>query len=127
VDIPENLRYTENHEWARLEDDGGVTVGITDYAQDALGDVVYVDLPEAGQDVTAGESFAEVESTKSVNDVYSPVSGTVAAINEDLIDTPELVNTDPFAGGWFATITPEGDAGLDDLMDAAAYADFIAG
>jgi glycine cleavage system H protein len=121
MNIPENLRYTENHEWVRLESDGTVTVGITDYAQDALGDVVYVDLPEVGQAVKAGESFAEVESTKSVNDVYAPVSGVVAGVNEALIDTPELVNSDAFATGWFATITPEDGAILDDLMDADAY------
>jgi len=127
VNIPENLRYTENHEWARLEDDGTVTVGITDYAQDALGDVVYVDLPEVGQTVTAGEGFAEVESTKSVNDVYSPISGTVARINEALIDTPELVNSDAFTSGWFATITPEDAATLDGLMAADAYTAFIEG
>jgi glycine cleavage system H protein len=127
VNIPENLRYTENHEWARLEDDGTITVGITDYAQDALGDVVYVDLPEVGQAVTAGEGFAEVESTKSVNDVYSPVSGTVARVNEALIDTPELVNSDAFDSGWFATITPDPATTLDDLMAADAYTAFIEG
>jgi len=121
VSIPENLRYTENHEWARREEDGGITVGITDYAQDALGDVVYVELPEVGQSVEAGQSFAEVESTKSVNDVYAPVSGTVAAVNEALIDTPELVNTDPFTAGWFATITPTEGSGLDGLMDPTQY------
>lgn len=127
MNIPENLRYTENHEWVRLEGDGTVTVGITDYAQDALGDVVYVDLPEVGQAVEAGESFAEVESTKSVNDVYAPVSGIVAGVNEALIDTPELVNSDAFTSGWFATITPEDGAILDDLMDADAYRVFIEG
>jgi len=125
VQIPENLRYTENHEWARVDEDGGITVGITDYAQDALGDVVYVDLPEIGQTVEAGTSFAEVESTKSVNDVYAPVAGTVAGINEALIDTPELVNSDAFVSGWFATITPEAGASLDALMDAEAYRAFI--
>jgi len=127
VNIPENLRYTENHEWARREPDGGITVGITDYAQEALGDVVYVELPEVGQTVEAGQSFAEVESTKSVNDVYAPATGTVTAVNEALIDTPELVNTDPFVTGWFATIDPTDGAGLEELMDPAQYRAFIEG
>lgn len=122
--IPEDLRYTDNHEWVRMESDGTVTVGISDYAQDALGDVVYVDLPDVGSSVEAGESLAEVESTKSVNDVYAPVSGVVATVNEPLMDAPELVNADPFGAGWFVTITPADGANLDDLMDAAAYRTF---
>jgi glycine cleavage system H protein len=96
-------------------------VGISDYAQDALGDVVYVDLPDVGRIVEAGEVFAEVESTKSVNDVYAPVSGVVAAVNELLLDTPELANSDPFGEGWFVTISPAEGLHFDDLMDAAAY------
>ncbi|MEN8233994.1 MAG: glycine cleavage system protein GcvH [Actinomycetota bacterium] len=124
MQIPENLRYTDNHEWARLEDDGSVTIGITEYAQDALGDVVYVELPEVGREVEAGEAFAEVESTKSVNDVYSPLAGVVVFANEALEDAPELVNVEPFVGGWFATITPSEGATLDELMDAAAYTAF---
>lgn len=127
MQIPENLRYTDNHEWARVESDGGVTVGISDYAQDALGDVVYVDLPDVGRSIEAGESIAEVESTKSVNDVYAPISGVVTAINEPLVDAPELVNSDPFGAGWFATITPSEGSSLDALMDAAAYAAFTEG
>jgi len=124
VQIPEDLRYSENHEWIRSDEDGMITVGISDYAQDALGDVVYVDLPDVGRIVEAGEVFAEVESTKSVNDVYAPVSGVVTAINEPLLDTPELVNSDPFGEGWFVTIRPTDGSNLDGLMDAAAYRAF---
>ena len=121
MQIPDTLWYAENHEWARSEPDGTVVVGITDYAQDALGDVVYVDLPEVGRTLDAGESFAEVESTKSVNDVYAPLAGTVAAVNEALFDTPELVNGDPYGAAWFVRLTPDEGASLDSLMDAAAY------
>jgi glycine cleavage system H protein len=121
VQIPDELRYSENHEWVRSESGGSITVGISDYAQDALGDVVYVDLPDVGRVVGAGEVFAEVESTKSVNDVYAPVSGVITAVNAALVDTPELVNSDPFGAGWFATIEPADGGVLEDLMDAAAY------
>lgn len=123
MQIPEGLRYTENHEWVAVDDDGKVRIGITDFAQDALGDVVFVDLPEVGAEVTAGEAFAEIESTKSVADVYAPISGIVAAMNEVLIDAPETINSDPYGAAWFVTI--EGDAGaLNALMDAAAYTKF---
>jgi glycine cleavage system H protein len=125
--IPEALKYAENHEWVRLENDGTVVVGISDYAQDALGDIVYVDLPEVGRTVEAGEGFAEVESTKSVNDVYSPVAGAITAINEALFDTPELVNQDPYQEGWFVKLDPAEGATLDSLMDAAAYQAYTEG
>lgn len=121
MQIPEDFRYTENHEWIRSESDGTVRIGITDYAQDALGDVVFVDLPDVGRSVAAGEVIAEVESTKSVNDVYAPVSGVVASVNALLNDSPEAINTDPFGGGWFVTIEPSGTVDLDALMDANAY------
>ncbi len=124
MQIPEDLRYAENHEWVRLEAEGSVRVGITDYAQDALGDIVYVDLPEAGGSVMAGASFAEIESTKSVAEVYAPITGTIVAANEALLDAPELVNTDPFGEGWFVVIMPADTLALDHLMDAAAYAAF---
>ena len=124
MQIPEDLRYTENHEWVRLDADGAVSVGVSDYAQDALGDVVYVDLPDVGRVVEAGETIAEVESTKSVNDVSTPVSGVVATVNEPLMDTPELVNSDPFGAGWFLTITPAEGESIDALMDAVAYTAF---
>jgi glycine cleavage system H protein len=122
VQIPDGLRYTENHEWAAVED-GQVTVGITDYAQDALGDVVFVDLPEVGTEVIAGESFAEIESTKSVADVYAPIDGTVTAVNAALGSEPEVINSDPYGAGWFVRIEGELST-LENLMDAAAYAEF---
>ena len=121
MQIPSNVRYAENHEWARPEPDGTIVVGITDYAQDALGDIVYVDLPEVGRTLATGEGFAEVESTKSVNDVYAPVAGLVSMVNEALFDTPELVNSDPYGEAWFIRLTPEPGATLDALMDDAAY------
>lgn len=125
MEIPDSLRYAENHEWARLDDDGAVTVGISDYAQDALGDIVYVDLPEVGRTLAVGEAFGEVESTKSVSDVYAPVSGVVKAANEALETTPELVNQDPFGVGWFIVIEPADTTELDVLMDPTAYAAHI--
>ena len=118
-EAPDDRRYTKEHEWAR-EQDGRVVVGITDYAQDQLGDVVFVGLPEPGAQVEAGKPLGEVESTKSVSDVYSPVSGTVLEANPELESTPELINSDPYGKGWLVTIDA-GGAGLDDLMSAAEY------
>jgi glycine cleavage system H protein len=120
--IPEDLRYAENHEWARREADGSVRVGISDFAQDQLGDIVFVDLPEVGVTLDAGEAFGEVESTKSVSDVYAPIAGTVGAVNEVLFDAPEVINSDPYGEGWFIVIIPDGTQSLDALMDSAAYA-----
>src|SRR6266516_3858998 len=117
---PPELQYTEEHEWARIEG-GRATVGITHYAQDALGDIVYVDLPAVGASVEAGAALGEVESTKSVSDIYSPVSGTVTARNEALDGQPELVNADPYGEGWMVEITLDDPASLDDLLDAKAY------
>lgn len=120
---PEDLKYTKDHEWVRTESDAEgelVRVGVTDYAQDALGDIVFVTLPEAGADVRAGDACGEIESTKSVSDVYAPVSGTVVERNEALDASPELVNSDPYGDGWMMTIRPSGD-GVGDLLDAAAY------
>jgi glycine cleavage system H protein len=125
MEYPEELRYTSEHEWALAEDDGRVRVGITDFAQDALGDVVYVDLPEEGAEVRAGEPFGEVESTKSVSDLYSPVSGRVAARNGALGETPELVNRDPYGEGWMVVIEPAEPGQLDGLMDAGAYRSMV--
>ena len=120
MEYPEELKYTSQHEWARAED-GRVRIGITDFAQDALGDVVYVDVPEVGTEVRAGEPFGEVESTKSVSDVYAPVNGVVVERNEALADNPQLVNEDPYGAGWMISIEA-GDAGdLDALLDAQAY------
>lgn len=123
MQVPEGLRYTENHEWVAVEDGDKVRLGITDFAQDALGDVVFVDLPEVGTEVTAGEPFAEIESTKSVADVYAPITGRVVAVNDVLEDAPETINADPYGDAWFVVM--EGDLSvLDSLMDPAAYAEF---
>jgi glycine cleavage system H protein len=118
-DIPENLRYTSEHEWARAEGDR-VVVGITDYAQDQLGDVVFVALPEPGTEVASGATFGEVESTKSVSDLYSPVTGTVAERNDALEGSPELINQDPYGKGWLIVIEAA-DADLGQLLEPEAY------
>ncbi|HEU5036392.1 MAG TPA: glycine cleavage system protein GcvH [Nocardioides sp.] len=120
---PDDLKYTTEHEWVREpgEQDGSVRIGITHYAQDALGDIVYVSLPEVGQTVAAGTTCGELESTKSVSDVYAPVSGEVVARNDALDATPELVNNDPYGGGWLFEVAPSDRAELDGLMDATAY------
>ena len=121
MQYPEELKYQESHEWAKLEDDDHVRMVISDFAQDALGDVVYVEVPEVGADVTAGEPCAEVESTKSVSDVSAPVSGTVVAVNEALDTNPELVNTDPYGDGWFVLIKAIDVSQLDGLLTANGY------
>lgn len=120
---PEDLKYTVEHEWVRTpgESAGAVRVGITDFAQDALGDIVYVQLPETGESVTAGETCGELESTKSVSDIYAPLSGEVVATNDALDATPELVNNDPYGAGWLFEIVPGDPAAVDGLLDAAAY------
>lgn len=115
--IPEELKYTKSHEWVK-EEDGVITVGLTDYAQSALGDIVFINLPEEGDDVTAGQAFSDVESVKAVSDVFSPVTGKVAAINEELLDNPALVNEDPYEA-WL--IKAEAVSDTEELMDAAAY------
>jgi glycine cleavage system H protein len=121
---PEDLKYTREHEWARVEGDRA-TVGITDYAQEALGDIVYVDLPAAGTAVSAGERFGEVESTKSVSDIYSPVSGTIVERNDDLDKSPEIINSDPYGRGWLVVVQVGDPSELDGLMDAEAYSSLI--
>ena len=124
---PDDRRYTDQHEWALVQgSDGGSTVvrvGITDHAQDALGDIVFVQLPAVGDEVSPGNPMGEVESTKSVSDVYAPVAGTVSAVNDALTDAPETVNSDPYGDGWLVEITVRGDAGdpTEGLLDAAAY------
>ena len=120
MQVPEDRSYTTDHEWARLVG-ATVQVGITDYAQDALGDVVFVDLPAVGAHVDAGGALGEVESTKSVSEIYAPVSGDVAAVNSALADAPELLNTDPYGAGWISEITPADPGALDGLLDAARY------
>lgn len=126
MNVPEDLHYTTDHEWARVEG-GQLKIGITDYAQDALGDVVFVQLPEPGAKVAAGDSFAEVESTKSVSDVYAPISGTVAEINSELGEAPQRLNEDPYGEGWLCVITPDSDDFTSSLLDAEAYRKLIEG
>ena len=126
MQVPEQLRYSRDHEWVSLIGNRA-RVGITDYAQDALGDVVYVQLPEQGATVSAGDSFGEVESTKSVSDVYAPVSGTVVAVNAALADSPDLLNSDPYGEGWICEIEVSGDGDVQALLDAAAYQALIDG
>ena len=118
--IPEDCRYLATHEWARPED-GTVRVGISDFAQDELGDVVFVELPDEGTEITADEEFGVIESIKAVSDLYAPVSGTVVAVNEELFDRPELVNEDPYGDGWMLEIEPTDESELDDLLDGEAY------
>ena len=119
--IPEDLRYTAEHEWVAGDGSGPVRVGITHFAQDALGDIVYVQLPDEGATVEAGESFGEVESTKSVSEIYAPVTGTVVARNDQLADTPEVINTDPYGSGWLVQIAPSDPTAVDGLLTAEAY------
>jgi glycine cleavage system H protein len=120
---PDDLKYTSEHEWVRVpgEADGSVRIGITHFAQDALGDIVYVSLPEVGESVTAGSTVGELESTKSVSDVYAPVTGEVVARNDALDATPELVNSDPYGGGWLFEVVPADGGDIGGLMDAATY------
>jgi glycine cleavage system H protein len=119
--IPEDLRYTAEHEWVAGDGSGPVRVGITHFAQDALGDIVYVQLPDEGTKVQAGDSLGEIESTKSVSEIYSPLSGTVATRNATLTDEPELINAEPYAAGWLVEIVPDDPADIDELLDADAY------
>lgn len=120
-DIPSDLKYAATHEWARLEEDGTVTVGISDHAQDALGDVVYVELPELEQVIAAGDEAGVVESVKAASDVYAPISGTICAINEALEDAPETVNSDAYTDGWFFKMQPVDIGELEELLDAEGY------
>ena len=124
--IPVDLKYTKSHEWVRMNDDGSVTVGISDSAQDQLGDMVFIEVPEAGQSVTAEEACAVVESVKAASDVYAPVSGEVVEANESLADSPETVNQDAYGEGWIFRIQPSDASALDALMDADAYAAYLA-
>lgn len=124
VEIPEVLKYTKEHEWARVEDDI-VIIGITDYAQDALGEIIYIELPSEGDEVTKGETFGAVESTKSVSDLYAPISGEVVEVNEALLDSPEAINEDPYGEGWMVKVKPYDPSELEDLMDSDEYTEFI--
>jgi len=120
-ELPGDLRYTSDHEWLRQEEDGSVTVGITYHAQSALGDLVYVELPEAGQELEAGGEMAVVESVKAASDVYAPVSGSVLDVNADLADDPEKINADPYGDGWIVRLQPSGSIDSTDTMDPHAY------
>jgi glycine cleavage system H protein len=122
--LPDDLRYTKDHEWVRVEGDKGI-VGITDYAQNQLGDVVFLELPEAGRQLTAGQSFGTVESVKAVSELFAPVSGEVEEINSALVSSPEAVNTDPYGEGWMVKVRLADAAQVASLMDAAAYAAFV--
>ncbi|MFT5721892.1 MAG: glycine cleavage system H protein [Motiliproteus sp.] len=123
--IPSKLRFAKSHEWLLDNGDGTVTVGISDHAQELLGDVVFVEIPEVGAEVTAGVEFSLVESVKAASDVYSPISGEIIAVNEALEDTPELINEDPFGAAWIAKIRPSDSAAIEALLDANAYAELI--
>lgn len=124
--IPVELKYARTHEWARMNDDGSVTVGISDSAQDQLGDMVFVEVPETGQSVAAEEACAVVESVKAASDVYAPIAGEIVEVNEGLADSPETVNTDVYGEGWIFRMTPTDKAELDELMDAETYESFLA-
>jgi glycine cleavage system H protein len=126
MNVPDDLRYTADHEWARQENGRLVRVGITDFAQDALGDVVFVQLPQAGRTVAAGGELSEIESTKSVSEVYAPISGEVVEVNAELADAPERVNQDPYGRGWICVIAPSDAESFDALLDAGAYTKLIA-
>jgi glycine cleavage system H protein len=119
--IPDDLRYTSDHEWVAVTDGDAVRVGITDFAQDALGDIVYVQLPDVGTPVDAGGTLGEVESTKSVSEIYAPISGVVTARNDALAEAPELINSEPYMGGWLVEIEPSNKADVDALLDPTAY------
>ena len=123
MEFPEELKYTEEHEWVLVEDDV-ITVGITDFAQDSLGDVVFVELPEVGARVEAGKAFGVVESVKAVSDIYAPVTGEVVEVNEELPDTPEILNTSPYEDGWMIKIKLSDPSELEDLLDADGYREF---
>ena len=123
--VPSELRYLRSHEWVRLEEDGTVTIGITDHAQEALGDVVFVELPEPGATLGAGDEIGAVESVKAASELYAPLTGEIIAVNEALEDAPETVNSDPYEDGWFFKVKLKDKGELDDLLDAAAYAEFV--
>jgi glycine cleavage system H protein len=124
-EAPDDLRYSKSHEWVRTNADGTATIGITDHAQDQLGDLVYVEVPEAGRELAAGDACAVVESVKAASDVYVPIAGTVVAGNDALADSPEVVNTDPYGAGWLLKLTPADAAAVNSLMSASEYQAFV--
>ncbi len=126
TEAPDNLKYTSDHEWLRLEDNGSVTIGITDHAQQAIGELVFIELPDAGDPLAAGDACAVVESVKAASDVYSPLAGTVAEVNPTLVDEPERVNNSPYDDGWILRLEPDNAAAIDELLDASAYQQLVA-
>jgi glycine cleavage system H protein len=124
VEYPDDLRYTKEHEWARLSD-GRVTIGITDYAQEALGEVVYLELPEVDSEISKEDTFGVIESVKAVSDLFAPMSGRVVEINTPLVESPELINSDPYGDGWLIVVEPTDLKELDELLEAKEYADFV--
>lgn len=124
-ELPEDLRYTKSHEWVRVNDDGTLTIGISDHAQDQLGDMVFVEVPEIDHELEAEDACAVVESVKAASDVYAPVAGTVVEVNEDLADSPETVNQDPYGAGWIMKLRPRDIDAVDQLMDAEAYQEYV--
>ena len=124
VQIPDELKYTTDHEWA-LEEEEFLVIGITDYAQDALGEIVYIELPGEGDEITKGDAFGAVESTKAVSDLYAPVSGDVVEVNEALLDSPETINEDPYGEGWMIKVRPYDPDEIEDLMDFEEYTEFV--
>lgn len=125
-DIPGELKYSKSHEWVRIEEDGTVTVGITDHAQDLMGDMVFVELPETGNDYGAGDDCAVVESVKAASDIYAPIAGQVTGVNDALADTPEILNSDPYGEGWIYRMQPSDNGELNELLDANAYEELVA-
>lgn len=125
-EVAENLQYTKDHEWLRLEDDGSVTIGISDHAQEALGELVFVEVPQVGDSFAAGDACAVVESVKAASDIYCPIAGEVSAVNTALADEPELVNGSPYTAGWVYRLQPENAAALEELLDAEAYGRHLA-
>ena len=123
--VPNELKYTKSHEWLRAEEDGSITVGITEHAQELLGDMVFIELPEVGGNFTTGDEIAVVESVKAASDVYCPVAGEIIAINEELVDTPELVNQGAYEGGWMFKLKPEDAGEMDELLDPDDYSELI--
>ncbi len=124
--MPDNLRYSKSHEWAKQLPDGSIEIGITDHAQDLMGDMVYVELPEVGAQLSAGKECAVVESVKAASDVYAPISGEVVAVNTELADSPELANQAPYEAGWMFRVKPDNSADIEALLDVAAYREVIA-
>jgi glycine cleavage system H protein len=124
-EIPSELRFADSHEWAEVLEDGLIRVGISDHAQEQLGDLVFVELPDEDDEITRGEACAVVESVKAASDVYAPISGEIVSVNEKLAETPETINNDPYGDGWLFTVKPSDEGDLDELMDAEAYADHV--